>query len=165
MVKRIIYANEDSYGITVNKNTLVYCKEGKGIMEVQLNGESDKALVCLDMPSFSYVAVYGDNMYYTNKDNHSVTCYDIHGNLKWEFKDTQILRYPQGIAVDNNGNVYVASMDTNSVVIITLDGKRCKTILSSRDGLSKPRAMHFEPTSNKLLVANESKTAFLFNVS
>ncbi|XP_071141673.1 tripartite motif-containing protein 2-like [Mytilus edulis] len=163
--KRSIKTSANPYGIALKKNTLVYCKEGKGIMEVQLNGESEKTLVCLDMPSFSYVAVYGDNMYYTNKDNHSVTCYDILGNLKWTFKNTKNLRYPQGIAVDNNGNVYVASMDTNSVVIITLDGKRCKTILSSRDGLSKPRAMHFEPTSNKFLVANETKFAFLFDVS
>ncbi|CAG2217288.1 unnamed protein product [Mytilus edulis] len=164
-IKRTIQSSEYPFGIALNKTVLVYCKSGKGIMEVQLNGESEKALVQFNMPPFSYVAVHGDNMYYTNKDNHSVTCYDIHGNLKWEFKNTQNLRYPQGIAVDNNGNVYVASMDTNSVVIITLDGKRCKTILSSRDGLSKPRAMHFEPTSNTLLVANQTKFAFLFDVS
>ncbi|XP_071141807.1 E3 ubiquitin-protein ligase TRIM71-like [Mytilus edulis] len=155
----------NSYGIALNKNALVYCKSGTGIMEVQNLGESEKALVQFKMPHCSYVAVYGSNIYYTNKDNHSVTCYDIHGNLKWEFKDAQNLIYPQGIAVDSNGNVYVASMDTNSVVIITPDGKRCRTILSSRDGLSSPHALHFETTSNKLLVANENKIAFLFDVS
>ncbi|CAG2201285.1 unnamed protein product [Mytilus edulis] len=164
-IKRTIQSSEYPYGIALNKTVLVCCKLGKGIMEVQLNGASEKALVNFNMPSYSYVAVHGDNIYYTNKDNNSVTCYDIPRNLKWEFKDTQNLQYPQGISVDSNGNVYVASMDTNSVVIITPDGKRCRTILSSRDGLSKPRAMHFEPTSNTLLVANQTKFAFLFDVS
>ncbi|CAG2195524.1 unnamed protein product [Mytilus edulis] len=164
-IKRTIKSRDTQFGIALNKTVLVCCKSGKGIMEVQLNGESEKALVSFSMPPFSYVAVHGDNMYYTNKDNHSVTCYDIHGNLKWEFKDTQTLQYPQGISVDNNGNVYVVSRDTHSVVIITPDGERCRTILSSRDGLSSPRALHFEPTSNKLLVANENKIAFLFDVS
>ncbi|XP_071141793.1 uncharacterized protein [Mytilus edulis] len=164
-IKRTIQSSEYPYGIALNDNALIYCKSGKGIMEVQWNGESEKALVQFIMPHFSYVAVYGDNMYYTNKDNHSVTCYDIHGNLKWTFKNRQNLQYPQGISVDNNENVYVASMATNSVVIITPDGKRCRTILSSCDGLRSPCVLHFEPTSNKLLVANESKTAFLFDVS
>ncbi|XP_071141796.1 uncharacterized protein [Mytilus edulis] len=164
-IKRTIKVRDTQYGIALNKTVLVYCKLGKGIIEVQLNGESEKALVSFSMPHYSSVAVHGDNIYYTNKDNDSVTCYDIHGNLKWEFKDTQNLQYPQGISVDNNGNVFVVSRVTNSVLIITPDGKRCKTILSSTDGLSYPRAMHFEPTSNKLLVANENKIAFLFDVS
>ncbi|XP_071141804.1 uncharacterized protein [Mytilus edulis] len=164
-IKKTIKVRDAQYGIALNKTVLVYCKLGKGIMEVQLNGESEKALVQFKMPPYSYVAVHGDNIYYTNRDNHSVTCYDIHGNLKWEFKDTQNLRYPQGISVDSNGNVYVVSTDTHSVVIISPDGKRCRTILSSRDGLNIPRAMHFEPTSNKLLVANQTKFAFLFDVS
>ncbi|XP_071141798.1 uncharacterized protein [Mytilus edulis] len=164
-IKRTIQSSYTPFGIALNKTVLVYCKSGKGIMEVQLNGASEKALVQFKMPPYSYVAVHGDNMYYTNKENHSVTCYAIHGNLKWEFKDTQKLRYPQGISVDNNGNVYVASRITSSMVIISPDGKRCRTILSSRDGLSYPCALHFEPKSNKLLVANDNKIAFLFDVS
>ncbi|CAG2237992.1 unnamed protein product [Mytilus edulis] len=119
-IKRTIQRRLTPFGIALNKTVLVYCEAGLGIIEMQLNSESEKTLVYLDMPSFSYVAVHGDNMYYTNKDNHSVTCYDIHGNLKWEFKDTQNLQYPQGISVDNNGNVYVVSRDTHSVVIISL---------------------------------------------
>ncbi|XP_071141806.1 uncharacterized protein [Mytilus edulis] len=160
---RSIKTNAFTYGITLNKNVLVFCKSGKGKMEVpfnMFNGVSEKTLVQLNMPHYSYVAVHGDNMYYTNKENHSVSCFDIHRNLKWEFKDTHNLQYPQGISVDNNGNVYVASRDTHSVVIISPDGKCCRTILSSRDGLRIPRALHFEPTSNKLLVANETKFTF-----
>ncbi|XP_071141809.1 uncharacterized protein [Mytilus edulis] len=112
-IKRTIKSSDTPYGIALKKTVLVCCKSGKGIMEVQLNGESEKALVSFRMPHFSYVAVHGDNIYYTNTDSSSVTCFDILGK-KWEFKDTQILQYPQGISIDNNRNVYVASRDTNS---------------------------------------------------
>ncbi|XP_071141799.1 uncharacterized protein [Mytilus edulis] len=164
-IKRTVKTSSVPYGIALNKNVLVYCTSGKGIMEVQLNGASEKALVSFSMPSYSFVTVHGDNIYYTNINNHSVTCYNINGNLKWEFKDTQNLQCPQGISVDSNGHVYVVSNYTSSMVIISPDGKRCRTILSFRDGLKSPRGLHFEPTSNKLLVANENKIAFLFDVS
>ncbi|XP_071141805.1 uncharacterized protein [Mytilus edulis] len=90
-IKRTIQSSEYSYGIALNKTVLVYCKLGKGIMEVQLNGASEKALVSFSMPSYSYVAVHGDNIYYINTDSNSVTCYDILGNLKWTFKNKQNL--------------------------------------------------------------------------
>ncbi|XP_071141808.1 tripartite motif-containing protein 2-like [Mytilus edulis] len=164
-MKRSIKTSANPFGITLNKNAIVYCKIDNGIMKIQLNSESEKTIVSLDMSAYSYVAVHDDNIYYTNKDRNTVSCYEILGNLKWTFKDEENMQYPQGISVDNNGNVYVVSTNTNSVVIITPDGKRCRTILSSRDGLSFPRALHFEPISNKLLVANETDFAFLFDVS
>ncbi|XP_063405654.1 uncharacterized protein LOC134689613 [Mytilus trossulus] len=164
-IMRSIKTSAYPFGITLNKNALVYCKIDNGIMEIQLKSDSEKTIVCLEMPAFSYVAVHDDNIYYTNRDINTVSCYEILGNLKWTFKDEKRLQYPQGISVDSNGNVYVVSRHTHSVVIITPDGKRCRTILSSSDGLHIPRALHFEPTSNKLLVANETKFAFLFDVS
>lgn len=116
------------------------------------------------MASFSYVAVHEDKMYYTNRNDHTVACYDIHGNLKWEFKDIKNIKYPQGISVDGNGNLYVAVRDSNCVVVMSPDGKQCRKILSASDGLKNPRALHFERTTNKLLVANEGNCAFLYDV-
>ncbi|XP_063405908.1 uncharacterized protein LOC134689869 [Mytilus trossulus] len=55
-IKRTIQSSEYPFGIAMNKNVLVYCKSGKGIMEVQLNGASEKALLCFSMPPYSYVA-------------------------------------------------------------------------------------------------------------
>lgn len=122
-------------------------------------------LVSLNMPYFSYVAVHDDKLYYTNKEKHSVECHDIHGNLEWQFKDKQKLLYPQGVSVDSNGKLYVAGTKSHNVVVISPDGKHCRTILSERDGLRNPRALHFEQKTNKLLVVNERNCAFLCDVS
>ncbi|CAC5374904.1 unnamed protein product [Mytilus coruscus] len=153
-----------SYGIAIRNNAIVYCEQGTGIIEMQLNDKSKKTLVSSRMASFSYVAVHEDKMYYTNRNDHTVACYDIHGNLKWEFKDIKNIKYPQGISVDGNGNLYVAVKDYNCVVVMSPDGKQCRKILSASDGLKNPRALHFERTTNKLLVANEGNCAFLYDV-
>lgn len=164
-IKRSIKTSSYIYGITSLKNTLVYCKGGTGILEMEMNDESEKTLVNLNMPQYSYVAVHGDHLYYTNRDNDSVTCYDIQGNLNWIFKDIPNMKYPQGISVDSNGNLYVAFCSSHSVVVITPDGKHCRQILSANDGLIFPRALHFERKTNKLLVANQRRCALLYDVS
>ena len=70
-----------------------------------------------------------------------------------------------GISVDNDGNVYVVGFDSNNVVFISRDGKRHRQVLSSEDGLRNPRVLDYDKSTNRLLVVNESKSAFLFDVT
>ncbi|CAC5395474.1 unnamed protein product [Mytilus coruscus] len=78
--------------------------------------------------------------------------------------EVSALKYPRGITVDNDGNVYVASSGTNKVIVISSDGKRFMEMLSVKDGLYNPSVLDYDKSTNQLLVANESKTAFLFQV-
>ncbi|CAC5374905.1 unnamed protein product [Mytilus coruscus] len=153
------------YGIALRKDVLVYCEEERGITEMKLNEGSEKVVVSLDKPTLSYIAVHNERFYFTNKENHSVSCYDRRGNLEWEFKETRNVECPQGVSVDSNGNLYVAGMNSNSIVVISPDGKKCRKLLSASDGLKKPRVLHFEQNTKKLLVANERSCAFLYEVS
>jgi hypothetical protein len=45
---------------------------------------------------------------------------------------------------DKDSNVYVASLDNNSVVVISPDGKRCRTVLGESAGIDKPTAIYFD---------------------
>jgi DNA-binding beta-propeller fold protein YncE len=94
-----------------------------------------------------------------------VTCCDLQGTTQWEFKYERVLRYPRGITVDNDGNVYVTGRDSNNVVVISPDGQRHKQLLSSKDGLVEPHVLDYERSTNKLLVVNRRDIAFLFDVS
>jgi DNA-binding beta-propeller fold protein YncE len=107
----------------------------------------------------------GDKLYYTNCHTDTVTCCDLHGTTQWEFKDERVLENPRGISVDNNGNVYVVGCSSNNVVIISPDGQRHRQTLSSGDGLVKPRALSYDKAANRVLVVNESESAFLFDVT
>lgn len=104
-------------------------------------------------------------LYFSNPDNTgTVTCCDFHGNVKWVFRDN-ILQNPSGTGVDSHGNVYVAGIQTDNIVAISADGKRCRELLTKENGIDKPRALCFDKKRNKLLVANTfNKKVFLFSV-
>ena len=93
-VLKTFNGDERNYGITVTENTLLYCVKGKGIKQMNLLDESNGDIVKCKMSAKSYIATFKDNIYYTNKNNHTVTCYDLQGITKWEFRDTIVLKLP-----------------------------------------------------------------------
>jgi DNA-binding beta-propeller fold protein YncE len=117
------------------------------------------------MSDVYYVATFGDKLYYTTFNTGAVTCCDLHGTTQWEFKDNRVLRSPGGISVDNDGNVYVVGFSFNNVVVISPDGQRHRQLLSSKDGMSSPFVLDYDKSTNRLLVVNQSSTAFLFDVT
>ena len=117
------------------------------------------------MSGVYYVATFGDNRNYTNTDAHTVTCCDIHDSTKWEFKDERLIQYPLNISIDNDGIMNVVGYDSNDVVVISLDGQRHGQLLSSNDGLKKPRVLDYDRSTNRLLVVNNNSTEFLFDVT
>ena len=68
------------------------------------------------------------------------------------------------MAVDIDLNVYVASEGNNRVVVISSDGKRCRTVLRKLDGIANPFAICFDKVKNNLVVCNCNGTAFLYKV-
>ena len=117
------------------------------------------------MSGVYYVATSGEKLYYTDYQTGTVTCCDLHGTTKWEFKDEHVLQCPRGISVDNDGNVYVVGYHSKNVVVISPDGKRHRQLLSSKDGLVNPCVLDYEKSTNRLLVVNESKSVFLFDAT
>ena len=85
--------------------------------------------------------------------------------LLLEFKDDRVLLSPHDITVDNDGNVYAVGFYSNNVVVFSPDGQRHRQLLSSKDGLIYPRLLDYDRSTNRLLVVNESKSGFLFDVT
>jgi DNA-binding beta-propeller fold protein YncE len=98
---------------------------------LNLSDKSVSDIISSSMSGVYYVATSEDKLYYTNINTHTVTCCDLHGTTQWEFKDKCVLRYPYGISVDNDGNVYVVGYDTKNVVVISPDGQRHRTAMPS----------------------------------
>ena len=94
----------------------------------------------------------------------TIYSYTLTGQQIWTFKDENVLRVPEGIALDKNRNVYVAGNETNNVVVLSPDGKNCKEILTQSDGLNKPYSLRINIDRDELLVCNERGPAFLFSL-
>ena len=165
MIEKIINTSHGCYGITQNEGSLMFCKRTNGISRVQLSDNGISLLVKQEgFPSNTYVITSGDNIYHANYKTNTVNCHNINGDKLWEFLDAAIIRNPHGVAVDRDLNVYVCSRDNDSVVVISPDGKRCRTVLGVSDGINKPYAICFDKVKNNLLVCNDHGAAFLYKV-
>jgi DNA-binding beta-propeller fold protein YncE len=143
----------------------LFCETSRGISRVQLSDNSISLLVKQEgFPNHTYVITSGDNIYHTNYTTNTVSCHKINGDKLWEFQDVAIIRKPRGVAVDRDLNIYVASESNDSVVVISPDGKHCRTVLGESDGIYKPLAICFDKVKNNLVVCNYNGTAFLYKV-
>ena len=50
-------------------------------------------------------------------------------------------------------------------MVFSPDGQRHRQLLSSKVGLIYPRVLDYDRSTNRLLVVNESKSGFLFDVT
>ncbi|XP_063404312.1 uncharacterized protein LOC134687785 [Mytilus trossulus] len=163
-LKKSITVNSYNAGLVYKDGHLIYCARQKGIQMISLNDETITNISDTELPDFPYITALGDKLYYTHYRNHSVTCCDYHGNTLWTFCERNVLMSPLSISVDNDGNVYVAGFDTNNVVVISPDGQHFRQLLSSENGLRLLWVLHYDKSTNKLLVANRSNKAFLFDI-
>jgi DNA-binding beta-propeller fold protein YncE len=153
------------YGMAVRGRTIYYCTGNTGLKMLNINDKSVSQIINSNMSNIFCMTTSGDKLYYTNCHTDTVTCCDLHGTTQWEFKDERVLENPHGISVDNNGNVYVVGCSSNNVEIISPYGQRHRQALSSGDGLVQPRALNYDKAANRVLVVNESESAFLFDVT
>jgi DNA-binding beta-propeller fold protein YncE len=71
-----------------------------------------------------------------------------------------VLIDPRGVTVDDNGNAYVTSYRSNSVVVLEPDGRQGRQILNSDGGLKEPIGIY--KSKNSLIVANYRGPCLLF---
>jgi len=168
-VMTTISMDTDIIGMAVRGRTIYYSAFDKGLKMLNLSDKSVSDIINSNKSNVYHVATSGDKLYYTDYNTcrytDTVRCCDLHGTTQWEFKDERVLRGSNGISVDNDGKVYVVGCHSNNVVVISPDGQRHRQLLSSKDGLSYPRVLDYDKSTNRLLVVNQSSTAFLFDVT
>ncbi|CAG2217376.1 unnamed protein product [Mytilus edulis] len=163
--KKFISLTGRPWGITRDHDSLFVCVEGRGIYKVNTADYTTSKVISNNLPWFSYLFIFANNIYYSDCSNHRVVCCDHNGSRVWTFADTSALLLPRGITVDNDGHVFVVGEESSNVVIISNDGKHHRQILTDKDGLRRRSAIFFDKQTRKLLVANRYETAFLYNVT
>ncbi|XP_071121088.1 uncharacterized protein [Mytilus edulis] len=163
-VRKTLKVNSVNAGVAYSEDKLIYCAVKDGIQMISLNDESIVNVTKIYLSNHSYVTKFRDKIIYTYCENDSVTCIDFQGNIQWVFKNVKVIKSPLGISVDGNGNVYVVGCNTNNVVVISPDGHTYRELLTSKNGLERPAAIHVDRSNNKMLVASREGTAFVFNL-
>ncbi|XP_052064538.1 uncharacterized protein LOC127704475 [Mytilus californianus] len=162
-IKQTIPLESFNFGISLKRNKLVYSSKNKGIQMLNPRDNSFTDIVRDEMPSDCYTATFGDNIYHSNQNENAVACYDSKGKLQWTFRNKSVLKNPRGIAVDTDGNVYVAGMNSQNVVFISPNGKQNRVVLDAKDGLNNPTSLCISKSRKQLLVANCDYEAHVFD--
>ncbi|XP_063438837.1 uncharacterized protein LOC134719812 [Mytilus trossulus] len=140
------------YGVASDGETLVISSGDKQSTRVNLNEMSNTILA--GMEGVSRISLFQGNIYGTINHQNNVCCYDSTGEPLWTFHH-QDIDYPRGITLDKKGFVYIASQRNNNVVVVSPDGKTCKTILTEADGIKRPWAIDIHKKTGMMIVSSE----------
>jgi hypothetical protein len=161
--ERRITISKPCRGITHHNGVLLWCEQQRGIQMMKISDDIVTTLVKQSiLPYDSYITTCGDKIYQTNRDTNKVKCNTINLEKLWEYKDPFVLNSPLGVTVDNNYNMYVTSRISHSVVVLELDGRQGRQLISRDDGLNEPAGIH--KYKNSLLVTNYFGTASLYHM-
>ncbi|CAG2230093.1 unnamed protein product [Mytilus edulis] len=164
-----IKLSHNCYGVASDGKTLVISSGGQ-CTTVNLSDMSHTILE--GMGGLFRISLFQGNIYGTNYSTHKLCCYKVTGEPLWTFQHQDIAR-PQGLALDKNGFVYIASYGNNSIVVVSPDGKTSKTILSDADGIKNPHAININRENGVMIVSSHTsgenneqsyQTAFVYKM-
>ncbi|CAC5370432.1 unnamed protein product [Mytilus coruscus] len=161
-VKNQIETNKVCFGITYEDGMIYYCNE-EHLGVAQLKEGSLTTIAKFDN-LMGYVTSSCEMIYFTDYDTNSVFCFNVKGQKIWEYKEKTVLDGPNGVAVDRNGIVYVASENRHCIVAISPDGKKVVNFLSSADGIETPYKIICDNDRDLLLVSGYNGNCALFKI-
>ncbi|XP_052082875.1 E3 ubiquitin-protein ligase TRIM71-like isoform X2 [Mytilus californianus] len=161
-VQRTIPTKDECYGIISTGEQLVVSLYNNTIQFFDLYGNSLSTLSTTDISV--HCSVLNDKLFYTTHNSDAVFSTNFKGEVCWQF-DCKKSAWPTGIANDGSGNIFVACRDVHQVMVLRKDEKKSRILLTKKDGLEKPGALHFNRKTNTLFVCNESGQCFLYKVT
>lgn len=138
---------------------------GIGIVSIDATNGNCISTIKSNLPRQASLTSFEAKLYFCDPNKNLISCSDMEGTTIWTFKDDTLIKNPSGIAVDGMGNVYITNQGLNNVIVVSPDGNQSKLLLSQLDGLENPLAIQYDRKRNRLLVANKTKKAFLFDIS
>ncbi|KAL3888590.1 hypothetical protein ACJMK2_000955 [Sinanodonta woodiana] len=98
-------------------------------------------------------------VYVTSSGNNSLLCFDIDGNIQFTYSPDN-LRFPSGVSVDWDDNIYVLGFNSHNIHQLSPDGSVIQVI---QDGVPKnPRGICFDKSKYLFYVTNVSDADNLY---
>ncbi|VDH93907.1 Hypothetical predicted protein [Mytilus galloprovincialis] len=165
MITKTIEVDDSCFGIESNGKILIVKLLGgtKSVFTLDLDGN---VLSTFKVPGSRTIriALCKDRIVCTDWKDDLVSCYTNDGVLLWTHKHENICE-PWGITVDKHGFIYVACKGNGRIIVLSEDGKKSRTILSTDNGIAEPVAINIDESSSTLLVTNcFNGVAFVFKI-
>ena len=131
----------------------------KKLTAVDINGEVLKELSTTFSPGEMCVHKSG-YIYCTDKVS-QVYAISPEGEERVVYSNSD-LRNSKGVAIDDQGYIYVSGAASNNIHRVSPDGKNNSVILTEKDGIKRLTAMTFSSTTNELMAINDYTSVLIF---
>ena len=159
---RVIKLDKKCWGVAVVGNDIyVSCHNDPGEGEVRvldLSGNLKRQVGVNKDGSYQFqdlfyltVSTTSKKIFVTDYWKSIVSCMTPDGNIIYQYKDDD-LRYPRALFVDAGDNIFVCGNDSYNVQVITADGRKYGTLISTNDGIRCPYSIAFSEADNMLVV-------------
>lgn len=106
------------------------------------------------MKCWRYICASKAKMQFYCSYDHAVSCTTINGDKVFVYSHPE-LKYPNGMALDNHGNLFICAYSSGNIHVVSEDGKQSVVIVSKSVGkISQPYSIAFNSTGEKLFVAS-----------
>ena len=167
---RTIQLDKKCWGVEVSRDEIyITCHNNPGEGEVRvldLKGKLKRRLgagqggsLMFASPWYITVNVSGEKIFVSDRSTATITCMTVDGDVVYQYNDKD-LRCPNDLYCDSGDNILVCGWRSDNVQVITADGKKNRTLLSSDDGLQRPYSIAYRDSDDTLLVGYEDILIF-----
>ena len=95
----------------------------------------------LNYPLYLLVVTEKDKeiLYVSDQGTHTITKFSMTGQILLTYKDSD-LKWPRGLAATDDGHVLVCGYTCHNVQVVSMSGKKVRTLLCEKNGIIQPQA-------------------------
>ena len=163
-----IQMNNGCWGVDVYKDRIYIACNANGHREelvvLDISGKLqrvfDIAKIAEQFGDLKHIAVNGngDKLYLTGTSQ--ILCMGLDGKQVYKCSYSAF-EGPRGIVIDNEDNALVCCHGSNKILTIKSDGKKGKTLLSSKEGIQDPKAITYRNKDCLLVVGGWKHSSLL----
>lgn len=152
-IEKTLSTENNLYGISYINNYIIFCVPRAGLKRLNLTNETiDSVIDDKKVAINSYVVASKKKICYTCPDtSDGVVVLNSLYDVIFKLQDKTLLRFPCGVAIDRNKNVYMIGFESTNLLVITPDGKTHQ-LLGKDEGLDSPTAVHYNYHTKQLMV-------------
>ncbi|XP_071166535.1 tripartite motif-containing protein 2-like [Mytilus edulis] len=152
-VTKVITLDKGCWGLSFSNNSMAVGLYKDEIRIIDLEGNTLKSIP-VECEDYLYNLVYcNDRVIYSEFVGKAVYCYDESGKQIWKY--TQDLSLPEGLCTDTYGNIIVADINSDGIIVISKDGQNSKVLFSEEDGLKEPKCICFKHNESSGFICGE----------
>ena len=90
-------------------------------------------------------------IFISDNENKTLTCLRSDGKVIYKYKAID-MKCPRGMSVDREDNVMICDEDSCNIFVVNKDGERKSSLITSKDGIRKPRCVAYGAKDGTLIV-------------